>query len=324
MRPPVQRKALRDGFGEGLVELGKSNPKVFVLAGDLAESTRADRFQKLFPERFLNMGIAEQDMLGTAVGLSLAGRIPFVCSFSCFVCTRGYDQIRISICYNNQSVKIAGSHSGITVGEDGATAQALEDIAMMRVLPNMTVIVPADAIEARKATLAAAHTPGPVFLRLGRSPEPIITRESDTFQVGRANTLREGKDVMLVACGLMVHEATLAAEALHEEGIEATVVNLHTIKPIDEGTIIETARRTGAVVTAEEHQVHGGMGSAVAEVLARYHPVYLEMVGVQDTFGESGKADELREKYGLTWKQIREKALLAIARKKSSSRWRKS
>ncbi|MEK7280776.1 MAG: transketolase C-terminal domain-containing protein, partial [Chloroflexota bacterium] len=215
------------------------------------------------------------------------------------------------------NVKIGGSHSGITVGPDGATAQALEDIAMMRVLPNMTVIVPADAIEAKKATIAAAYVPGPLFLRLGRSPAPIVTREEDPFEVGRARVLREGRDVSIVACGLMVAEALKAAAALAEEGVEAGVLNMHTIKPLDEETLVYAARRTGALVTAEEHQLHGGLGSAVAEVLTKYCPVPQEMVGVADTFGESGEAGELTEKYGLTWKQIKEKAWLAMKRKRT-------
>lgn len=294
------------------MELGRNRGDVFVLAGDLAESTRAHLFQKEFPERFLNMGIAEQDMLGTAVGLSLAGKVPFVCSFSCFVCSRGYDQIRISVCYNNRPVKIAGTHAGITVGADGATAQALEDIAMMRALPNMTVVAPADAIEARKATVAAASHPGPVYLRLGRGPVPVITSEADPFEIGRARRLRKGRDVTLVACGIMVAEALLAADVLAAEGIEAEVINVHTVKPLDTPTIIEAAHATGAVVTAEEHQMYGGLGSAVAEALAADCLCPIEMVAVADVFGESGEPDELREKYGLTWRHIKEKALRAL------------
>lgn len=315
----VKKAALRDGLGQGLLELGRSRKDVFVLAGDLAESTRAHLFGQQFPERFLNMGIAEQDMLGTAVGLSLAGKIPFVCSFTVFVCGRGYDQIRISVCYNNQNVKIAGSHSGLTVGPDGATAQALEDIAMMRVLPNMTVIVPADAVEARKATVAAASVPGPVFLRLGRHPVPIITAESDPFEVGKARVLRPGRDVTIVACGIMVADALNAARVLAEEGVDAGVINMHTIKPLDEAILIRAAQTTGAIVTAEEHQVSGGLGGAVAEVVTKHCPCLIEMVAVEDTFGESGDPDELREKYGLTWQRIREKAL-RLARKKGPRR----
>lgn len=315
----VKKAATRDGLGQGLLELGRSRQDVFVLAGDLAESTRANLFEREFPERFFNMGIAEQDMLGTAVGLSLAGKIPFVCSFTVFVCGRGYDQIRISVCYNNQNVKIVGSHSGITVGSDGATAQALEDIAMMRVLPNMTVIVPADAIEARKATVAAAGVPGPVFLRLGRPAVPIVTAEDDPFEVGKVRVLRPGRDVTLVACGIMVAEALHASQALAEDGVDAGVINVHTIKPLDKATLVQAVQATGAVVTAEEHQVHGGLGSAVAEVVTRHCPCFIDMVAVQDVFGESGEADELREKYGLTCEHIREKAL-GLLKKKGSRR----
>ncbi|MEW6034034.1 MAG: transketolase family protein [Chloroflexota bacterium] len=313
--PEVKKASLRDGLGQGLLELGRSRSDVFVLTGDLAESTRTHLFEREFPERFLNMGIAEQDMLGTAVGLSLAGKVPFVCSFSCFICSRGYDQIRVSICYNNQNVKIVGTHGGITTGPDGATAQSLEDIAIMRALPNMTVIVPGDAIETRKATVAAASFPGPVFIRLGRPPVPVISAEEDPFEIGKARVLRTGQDVTLVACGIMVSETLHAAEELAAEGIGAGVVNMHTIKPLDEGTILKTARSTGAVVTAEEHQVHGGLGGAVAETLARKYPCHIEMVAVNDTFGESGEPEELKERYGLTWRHIRERALRLVRNK---------
>lgn len=315
MAQVVERKATRDGFGEGLMELGRANKDVFVLSGDLTESTRADRFAREFPQRFFNMGIAEQDMVGTAVGLSLTGKIVFVCSFSVFICGRAYDQIRISVCYNNANVKIAGTHSGLTVGADGATAQALEDIALMRVLPNMKVIVPADALEAKKATIAAASLPGPVYLRLGRPPFPVITQPSDHFEVGKAIVFRQGRDATIVACGVMVSEALKAAEALQSEGIDAGVINVHTIKPLDEAVLVGAARRTGAIVTAEEHQVFGGLGSAVAEALGRQCPAPLEMVAVEDTFGESGEPEELMEKYGLTWKHIQKKVKKVLERK---------
>ncbi|MBI2854502.1 MAG: transketolase family protein [Chloroflexi bacterium] len=305
----MKKVALRDGFGQGLLELGRRRSDVFVLAGDVAESTRAELFQKEFPERFLNMGIAEQDMVGSAVGLSLSGKVVFISSFSCFLCSRGYDQIRVSICYNNQSVKIAGTHAGITVGPDGATAQALEDIALMRALPNMTVVVPADAIEARKATIAAADWPGPIYLRFGRPPVPIITNEQDPFEIGKATIVRQGRDVVLVACGVLVAEALAAAQALVADGVESYVINMHTVKPLDEATLLTAARTAGAVVTAEEHQINGGLGSAVAQVLARNFPCPMEMVAVSDVFGESGEPEDLKEKYGLTWKHIRDKAL---------------
>lgn len=316
----VVSRATRDGFGDGITELGKINKNVFVLTGDLSESTRADKFQKLFPDRFFNMGISEQDMLGTAVGLALSGKIPFVCSFSCFIGCRAYDQIRISLCYNNQNVKIAATHSGLTTGADGATAQVLEDIAIMRVLPNMSVIVPCDSLEAKKATIAAASFPGPVFMKLGRQAFPVVTSEADLFQVGKANILREGKDLSIIACGVMVGEALKASKALTEEGIDAGVINMHTIKPLDKQSIINAARITGAVVTAEEHQVHGGLGSAVAEVLSKHEPAPVEMVAVEDTFGESGSPQELLERYGLTWKNIVYKAKVVLQRKHNCSK----
>lgn len=326
-------KPTRDGFGEGLLELGKTNKDVVVLAGDLADSTRAEWFEKAYPERFFNMGISEQDMISTAAGLALSGKIAFACSFSCFVTTRALDQIRVSVCYNNfgygnLNVKIAGTHSGITVGADGATAQALEDIASMRVLPGMTVLVPADAIEAKKATIAAASYPGPIYIRLGRGPVPLITREEDAFIIGKANRLRPsqgeglrpGRDVSLVACGIMVNEAVEAANALAQEGIDASVINLHTIKPLDGALLLEEAQRTGAVVTAEEHQINGGLGGAVAEFLARSCPVPLEMVAIPDTFGESGGERELLEKYGLTATEIVAAAKRAVSRKRQGQK----
>lgn len=309
-------KPTRDGFGEGILELGKTNPDVFVLAADVAGSTRADWFEKGFPDRFLNMGIAEQDMIGTAVGLSLAGKIPFACSFSAFLCYRAYDQLRVSVCYNEQNVKLLGSHSGLVVGPDGATAQALEDIALMRVLPNMKVVVPADAVEAKKATIQAAHIKGPVYIRVGRSPVPVITTQSDPFYLGKANILKEGDDITIIACGIMVFEAIKAAEELKKESIASCVINTHTIKPLDEKTIIESAARTKAVVTAEEHQIYGGLGSAVTEVLSKAYPVPLEMVAVADTFGESGEPEELKEKYGLTYKDI-VKAVKKVLKRKN-------
>jgi transketolase len=294
-----ETKATRDAFGEALVELGKENRKVVVLSGDLEDSTRAEYFKKAFPERFFNLGIAEQDILGTAVGLSLDGLVPFACSFAVFLTNRAYGILRISICYNKRNVKVVGSHAGLTVGEDGATAQCLEDFAITRVLPNLTVLSPADAIETKKATKAMADFSGPVYMRIGRYPYPVITKESDPFMIGKANVMREGKDATIIACGLMVSEALKAAEALAGEGIQARVINMHTIKPIDTDIIIKAAKETGVIVTAEEHQINGGLGSAVAEVLIRNIPVPLEMVAVKDTFGESGTPEELLKKYHL-------------------------
>lgn len=309
-------KPTRDGFGEGLLELGKTNKDVVVLTGDLAGSTRAEWFAAKFPERFFNLGISEQDMVGTAAGLALDGKIPFACSFSVFLTGRAYDQIRISVCYNGANVKLAATHAGLTVGPDGATAQAMEDIAAMRALPGMTVIVPCDAIEAKKATLAAAAWKGPVFLRLGRNPYPIVTKEDDAFVIGKIHILRPGDDVAICACGLMVGEAMTAAARLSDEGIQACVADVHTIKPLDTAALTELARRCGAIVTAEEHQLTGGLGGAVAETLAREYPAPVEMVGIHDTFGESGSERELQEKYGITDKDVYEAAKRVMARKK--------
>jgi len=301
-------KATRDAFGEALLELGKLNEKIVVLSGDLEDSTRAEYFKKEFPERFYNLGIAEQDVIGTAVGFSLAGYTAFVSSFAVFLTNRPYDMIRISVCYNNQNVKIAATHSGVTVGEDGATAQCLEDIAIMRVLPNMKVICPADAIEAKKATIAIANIYGPCYLRLARAKYPIITREEDKFEIGKANILREGKDLTIIACGLMVSKALNAADTLAKQGIEARVVNMHTIKPIDRELIIDSVKKTGAIVTAEEHQIHGGLFGAVCEVVSKECPVPVQPVAVNDSFGRSGKPDELLKYYKLTEEDIVTKA----------------
>lgn len=292
-------KATRDAFGETLVELGKENRKIVVLSGDLEDATRAEYFKKEFPDRFFNLGIAEQDILGTAVGLSLDGLIPFACSFAVFLTNRAYGILRISICYNKRNVKIIGSHAGLTVGADGATAQCLEDFAIVRVLPNIIVLSPVDAIEMKKATRAIAEVCGPVYMRLGRSPFPIITKQSDSFIIGKANLIKDGKDVTIIATGIMVSEALKASNELTKKGLSARVVNMHTIKPIDQEIIIKSAKETGAIVTAEEHQINGGLGGAVAEVLGRNYPVPIEMIAVKDTFGESGTPDELLKKYHL-------------------------
>ncbi|MFH1190151.1 MAG: transketolase family protein [Candidatus Omnitrophota bacterium] len=294
----------RDGFGRGLLKLGKENKSVVVLSADLTESTRASWFQKDYPERFFGMGVAEQDMFGTAAGLALMGKIPFTCTFGVFASGRAWDQIRVSIAYMNLNVKIAGTHAGISVGPDGATHQALEEIALMRILPNMKVVVPCDALEAEKATVEAAGLKGPVYLRFGRAPVPVITKESDVFRIGVANTLREGGDVTIFACGQMVYEAMLACDALKKEGIGARLINLHTPKPIDREAIIKAARETGAIVTVEEHTILGGLGSAIAEVVVQAHPVPIKMVGVRDRFGVSGEPEQLFEHFGLTSKNI--------------------
>lgn len=309
-------KATRDAFGETLVDLGKENRKIVVLSGDLEDATRAEYFKKAFPDRFFNLGIAEQDILGTAVGMSLDGLIPFACSFAVFLTNRAYGILRISICYNKRNVKVIGSHGGLTVGEDGATAQCLEDFAITRVLPNIIVLHPADAIEMKKATRTIAALCGPVYMRLGRTPFPIITKESDPFAIGKANIMRTGNDVTIIACGIMVSESLKAADSLAQEGIQARVINMHTIKPIDKETVLKAAQETGAIVTAEEHQVHGGLGSAVAEVVSTQLPTPMEMVAVQDTFGESGKPHALLEKYHLKEVDIVQAVNKALTRKR--------
>lgn len=309
-------KALRDGFGEGILIAAKENEQVVALCADLTESNRLDEFRKTYPNRFVEIGIAEQNLIGVAAGMAHAGKIPFAASFAVFSPGRSWDQIRVSVCYSGANVKVVGGHAGITVGQDGATHQALEDIAITRVLPRMTVLVPADAIEMRKATIAAAKLKGPVYLRSGREKFPQVTTESSPFTIGKANTLKDGKDVTIIACGIMVREALLAAEELMRRRIDAAVVNMHTIKPIDETVIAYAAEHTGAIVTAEEHQITGGLGAAVAEVVATRCPVPVERVGVHDTFGESGTAPELMDKYGLRAKNIIVAALRAIDRKK--------
>jgi len=295
----ADQKPTRDGFGEGLLELGKTHPNVVALSGDLEDSARAIWFKKQYPNRFFSVGIAEQDMIGTAAGLALAGKIPFACSFSQFVTGKTLEQLRLAVCYQKLNVKVVGSHGGLSVGADGATAEALEEFTVLRSLPNMTVIAPCDAVEAKKAAIASADYPGPVYLRLGRSPVPVITKASDVFQIGRANTLRSGDDVTLIACGVMVHHALQAAEQLAKDDIQARVINLHTIKPIDRQTIVAAARETGAIVTAEEHTVVGGLGGAVAEVVVQEQPVPMRFVGVMDRFGTSGDPAELLKAFHL-------------------------
>jgi transketolase len=294
----------RDGFGRGLVKLGKENKDVVVLSADLTDSTRAAWFKKEFPERFFGLGVAEQDMFGTAAGFALMGKIPFACTFGVFASGRAWDQLRVSIAYMNLGVKIAGTHGGISVGPDGATHQAIEEIALMRILPNMTIVVPCDAVEAERATVEAASLKGPVYLRLGRSGMPVITKETDFFKIGTANTLREGSDLTIFACGQMVYEAMLACDTLAKEGIKARLVNLHTPKPIDRDAIIKAAYETGAIVTVEEHTLAGGLGSAIAEVVCQTNPVPIKMVGIKNRFGLSGEPEELFEYFGLTPKHI--------------------
>lgn len=307
--------ATRDAYGQALAELGATNDKVVVLDADLSKSTKTNDFKKLFPERFFNIGIAEQNLMGTAAGFAATGKIPFASSFAVFAVGRAYDQIRNSIAYPRLNVKIAATHAGLTVGEDGGSHQMLEDIALMRAVPNMTVIVPADGVETRQAVLAAAAYDGPVYIRLGRPKVPVLFGEDYEFEIGKGVVLRDGSDVTLVATGIMVSKAVEAAETLAAEGINAAVVNISTIKPLDDALLIAMAQKTGAVVTCEEHNIYGGLGSAVAEVLVENCPVPMTRVGVEDSFGESGLPDQLLEKYGLTVDNIVKKAKAVIARK---------
>lgn len=291
--------ATREAYGKTLAQLSQ-NEKIVALDADLSKATKSGDFKKVCPERFFNMGISEQDMMGTAAGLAACGKIPFASTFAIFAAGRAFEQIRNSIAYPKLNVKIAATHAGVTVGEDGGSHQAIEDIALMRSIPNMVILNPADAIETEAAILAAAKYEGPVYIRLGRAATPAIHTEGYQFNLGKGEVLRQGKDVVIFATGIMVAKALAAAQTLQKEGVEAMVVNLHTIKPIDRELIVEAAKTTGKVVTAEEHSVIGGLGSAVCEVLAQEYPVKVAMVGVKDQFGCSGKPDELLKKYGLT------------------------
>ncbi len=308
-------KATREAYGEALRELGGQNENIVVLDADLSGSTKTAMFKKEYPTRFFNAGIAEQNMIGTAAGLAAAGKIPFASTFAVFATGRAFEQIRNSVCYPKLNVKIAATHAGLTVGEDGATHQAIEDVAIMRALPNMAVIVPADAAEAAAAVRFAADYNGPMYIRLGRSGVPDVFDASYEFKFGKAVTLKEGTDVTLIGMGIMTAAAVEAAEMLAEEGISAAVLNMPTVKPIDEDAIVAAAQATGAIVTCEEHSIVGGLGSAVAEVLAEKASARLVRVGVKDTFGESGKPADLLKKYGLTAADIVAAAKQAIAAK---------
>lgn len=311
----MSKQATRDAYGLALVELGKENENIVVLDADLSKSTKTCNFKDAYPDRFFNMGIAEQNLLGVAAGLAAAGKVPFASSFAVFAVGRAYDQIRNSIAYPKLNVKIAATHAGLTVGEDGGSHQMLEDVALMRALPNMTVIVPADGVEAKAAVLAAAEYKGPVYIRLGRSKVETIFDENYKFRIGKGVVVKDGIDVTLFACGIMVETALKAAELLASEGINAAVVNLSTIKPLDTALVVKMAEQTKAAVACEEHNIYGGLGSAVAECLAENYPIPMERVGVEDKFGQSGLPDELLKAYGLTAENIAEKAKAAIARK---------
>lgn len=317
----IEQIPTRNGYGEALLELGESNSDVVVLTGDLAESTRVLEFAKKYSSRFIECGVAEQNMMGIAAGLAANGKIPFISSYAVFSPGRSWDQMRVSVAYSNLNVKIAGAHTGVSVGPDGATHQALEDIAITRVLPNMTVVVPCDSIETKKATLAGANLVGPYYFRFAREKTPVMTTDETPFEIGKAEIFWESNSpagepqVAIIACGPLVYEALLAAIELEEKGIGSIVINNHTVKPLDEETLIKVAKKTGAVVTVEEHQVQGGMGSAVAEVLVKNCPVPMEFIGMQDTFGESGEPDELLSKYKMKSKDIIEAVKKVIVRK---------
>lgn len=291
--------ATREAYGKTLVELVE-NKDIVVLDADLAGATKTAMFKKACPERFFDMGIAEGDMMGTAAGLAVSGKIPFASTFAIFAAGRGFEQIRNSICYPNINVKIAATHAGVTVGEDGGSHQAIEDISLMRSLPNMVVLNPADAVEARQMVLAAAEYVGPMYLRFGRAATPVIHDDSYKFELGKGEVVKEGKDVSIIATGIMVAKALEAAETLKAEGIDAEVINISTIKPLDNELVLASAKKTGKVVTAEEHSIIGGLGSAVCELLAEEHPVKVTRIGVKDCFGQSGSPAALLEHYGLT------------------------
>lgn len=296
---PKQFAASRDGFGKGLVELGEKNPNVWVLTGDVSESTRTHWFQEKFPKRFVQVGIAEQNMIGVAVGIASCGKTVFASSYGVFNPGRNFDQVRMSVCYSNANVILHGSHTGLTVGPDGATHQALEDIAMVRALPNMVVVAPADYEEAKKATISLGERGGPAYIRTSREKLPIFTTSETPFEIGKANVYREGKDAALFAIGPLVYESLVAAERLEKEGIDCAVVDCHTIKPIDREAVVEWAKKCGLIITVEEHQIDGGMGSAVCEVLAEEYPARVVRHGMYNMFGESGSSAELLRKYGL-------------------------
>ena len=309
--------ATRDAYGEALKELGAINKDIVVLDADLSSSTKTAVFKKAFPERFFNVGIAEQNLIGTAAGLATAGKIPFASSFAVFATGRAYEIIRNSVAYPKLNVKIAATHAGLTVGEDGASHQALEDISLMRSLPNMVVLCPADAVETKKCIFKAVEHKGPVYIRLGRSKVPVLFDESYEFEIGKGVQLRDGYDVTIIATGVMVAKALEASDVLAKENISARVINMSTIKPIDKDIIIKAARETKGIITVEEHNIIGGLGSAVAEVLVENYPVPVRMVGVQDKFGKSGKAQDVMKLYGLTAENIVAKAKEVIAMKKA-------
>ncbi|MCX6286193.1 MAG: transketolase family protein [Bacteroidetes bacterium] len=310
-------KDTRSGFGEAMHELGKTNPDVVALCADLTGSMKLDAFARDFPERFIEIGIAEANMIGIAAGLTIGGKIPFTGTFANFSTGRVYDQIRQSVAYSNKNVKICASHAGITLGEDGATHQNMEDIGMMKMLPNMTVINPCDFNQTRAATLAVAHYKGPVYLRFGRPKVPNFTPADQKFEIGKALLLSEGRDVSIFATGHLVWKALEACRILEEQGVSSEVINIHTIKPLDEKVVLASVRKTGCAVTAEEHERNGGLGDSIAQLLVRKYPVPVEMVAVDDSFGESGTPEELIKKFGLDTADVISAVKAVLARKKS-------
>jgi len=310
-------KRTREGFGHGLLDLGERNPNVVVLVGDLSGSTNVNFFAQKYPERFIQVGIAEQNMMCVAAGLAAVGKIPYLATYGAFAACRSLDQIRVTVAYSDLPVKIGGAHGGISVGPDGATHQAMEEIAIIRSIPNMRMIVPCDYWETRKATVAAAADPHPVYIRFGREPVPVVTNAETPFVLGKAAVLRPGGDLAIIACGVMVFEALVAAEALAARGIDARVVNIHTLKPLDTAEIERAARECGAIVTAEEHQIHGGLGGAVAEVVVRTHPIPVEFVAVNDRFGRSGKQEELMTAFGIKSPDIVRAADRVLSKKRA-------
>jgi len=311
----IKEVPTRNGYGEGVVLAGRTNEKVVVLCADLTESTRNEGFKKEFPDRFIQMGVHEQLLAACAAGMALEGFIPFITSYAMFCPGRAWEMIRTNICLNDVNVKIIGSHAGVSVGPDGATHQAIEDIAIMRPIPNMTIIAPCDSTEARKATIALLEIAGPCYARFAREKTPIFTTDETPFEIGKAEVFREGNDVAIIACGPLVYNALVAAEELSKKGIDARVINSHTIKPLDEDTILKAAKECGGVVTVEEHQVIGGLGGAVAEYLGSACPTLIERVGVQNKFGQSGKPKELVEHYGMGVSHIMKAVEKVISKK---------
>lgn len=313
--PDIDQKPTRDGYGAGVVEAAKENPNIVVMCADLTDSTRSKGFKEMFPDRFIQVGVHEQFLAAGAAGLALGGKIPYITSYAMFCPGRAWEMVRTNICLNDVNVKIIGSHAGVSVGPDGATHQAIEDIAIMRPIPNMTIIAPCDVREGEKAAYAISKLVGPCYVRFAREKTPVFTTEETPFEIGKAMTLRDGKDVAIIGCGPLVYNALKAAEELAGEGVDAMVVNSHTIKPLDEAAILQAAEQCGAVVTVEEHQITGGLGGAIAEYLATVRPTAQEFVGVPNTFGESGMPQELIEHFGMGVSHIKDAVRRVLERK---------